>query len=196
MLDFPRWKVIWIWLLLLAGVALAIPSLMPERVAKQLHLDGMSRINLGLDLQGGSHLLLEADTADLAKQNLQKMEDTIRTEMRRGDPKISIGDISTSNGQLSFLVRDVSQLDAAVERARAQTQAAGLSGQRDWEVTVADSTRELRELAEELTEVLALWAAGTINPRIDGTYPFTKAADAHRRILSHGNTGKIVLIPD
>jgi preprotein translocase subunit SecD len=141
MLDFPRWKVIWIWLVLLAGVALAIPSLMPDRVAKQLHLDGMSRINLGLDLQGGSHLLLEADTADLAKQNLQKMEDTIRTEMRRGDPKISIGDISTSNGQLSFLVRDVSQLDAAVERARAQTQAAGLSGQRDWEVTVADSTR-------------------------------------------------------
>ena len=141
MLDFPRWKVIWIWLVLLAGVALAIPSLMPESVAKQLHVDGMPRINLGLDLSGGSHLLLEADTADLAKQNLQKMEDTIRTEMRRGDPKISIGDISTSNGQLSFLVRDVSQLDAAVERARAQTQAAGLSGQRDWEVTVADSTR-------------------------------------------------------
>jgi NADPH:quinone reductase-like Zn-dependent oxidoreductase len=51
-------------------------------------------------------------------------------------------------------------------------------------------------LSQELTEVLALWAAGTINPRIDGTYPFTKAADAHRRILSRGNTGKIVLIPD
>jgi NADPH:quinone reductase-like Zn-dependent oxidoreductase len=51
-------------------------------------------------------------------------------------------------------------------------------------------------LSQELTEVLALWAAGTIEPRIDGTYPFTKAADAHRRILSHGNTGKIVLISE
>jgi NADPH:quinone reductase-like Zn-dependent oxidoreductase len=50
-------------------------------------------------------------------------------------------------------------------------------------------------LAEELTEVLALWAAGTITPRIDATYPFDQAADAHRRILSHGNTGKIILIP-
>ena len=141
MLDFPRWKVLWIWFVLLVGVALAIPSLMPERVAKQLHVDGLSRINLGLDLAGGSHLLLEADTTDLAKQNLQKMEDTIRTEMRRGDTKIGIGDISTSNGQLSFFVRDVSQLDAAFERARAQTQAAGLSGQRDWNVAVVDSTR-------------------------------------------------------
>jgi NADPH:quinone reductase-like Zn-dependent oxidoreductase len=50
-------------------------------------------------------------------------------------------------------------------------------------------------LTQELTEVLALWAAGTIAPRIDATYPFAKAADAHRRILSHGNTGKIILTP-
>jgi NADPH:quinone reductase-like Zn-dependent oxidoreductase len=50
-------------------------------------------------------------------------------------------------------------------------------------------------LTQELTEVLALWAAGTIAPRVDGTYPFAKAADAHRRILSHGNTGKIILTP-
>ena len=50
-------------------------------------------------------------------------------------------------------------------------------------------------LAQELTEVLALWAAGTITPRIDATYPFTQAAEAHRRILSHGNTGKIILTP-
>ena len=141
MLDFPRWKVISIWLALLAGVALAIPSLMPDRVARQLHLDGLPRINLGLDLQGGSHLLLEADTADLVKQNLQKMEETIRTEMRRNNPKIDIGDISTSNGQLSFFVRNVSQLDAAVEKARAQTTAVGVTGQRDWNVQVVDSTR-------------------------------------------------------
>jgi synaptic vesicle membrane protein VAT-1 len=50
-------------------------------------------------------------------------------------------------------------------------------------------------LTAELTEVLALWAAGTITPRIDATYPFAKAADAQRRILAHGNTGKIVLTP-
>jgi synaptic vesicle membrane protein VAT-1 len=50
-------------------------------------------------------------------------------------------------------------------------------------------------LADELTEVLALWAAGTIAPRIDATYPFAQAADAQRRILAHGNTGKIVLTP-
>ena len=141
MLDFPRWKRVLIWGVLLLGVLLAIPSLMPESRAAQLGLDRMPRINLGLDLSGGSHLLLEADTADLAKQNLGKMEDTIRTEMRRADPPIDIGDISTDGGKLSFMVRDVSQLDAAVERARAQTTAVGVTGQRDWNVSVVDSTR-------------------------------------------------------
>jgi NADPH:quinone reductase-like Zn-dependent oxidoreductase len=50
-------------------------------------------------------------------------------------------------------------------------------------------------LTGELTEVLALWAAGQITPRIDATYPFTKAADAHRRIISRANTGKLILTP-
>jgi preprotein translocase subunit SecD len=141
MLDFRPWKVISIWLVLLAGVVLAIPSLMPESTAKSLGLGGFSRISLGLDLSGGSHLLLEADTADLAKQNIAKMEDTILTEMRRASPAIDIGDISTANGQLSFFVRNIAQLDAAVEKARAQTQAVGVTGQRDWDVRVVDSTR-------------------------------------------------------
>jgi preprotein translocase subunit SecD len=61
--------------------------------------------------------------------------------MRRGDPKIDVGDISTSGGSLSFLVRDSSQLDAAVERVRALTQGVGITGQRDWDVRVVDSTR-------------------------------------------------------
>ena len=141
MLDFPRWKRFLIWGVLALGVLLALPSLMPERTAAALHLAGMPRINLGLDLSGGSHLLLEADTADLARQNLGKMEDTIRTEMRRASPAIDIGDISTDGGRLAFMVRDVAQLDAAVERARAQTQAVGVTGQRDWNVGVVDSTR-------------------------------------------------------
>ena len=50
-------------------------------------------------------------------------------------------------------------------------------------------------LTRELTEVLALWAAGTVTPRIDLAFTFDKAAEAHRRILAHGNTGKIILTP-
>jgi NADPH:quinone reductase-like Zn-dependent oxidoreductase len=50
-------------------------------------------------------------------------------------------------------------------------------------------------LSEEFRAVLALWDAGAIKPRIDGVYPFTEAAAAHRRILQRQNIGKIVLTP-
>jgi len=46
-----------------------------------------------------------------------------------------------------------------------------------------------------LQAVLALWDQGKVKPLIDRTYPFAEAAAAHRRILQHQNTGKIVLEP-
>jgi len=141
MLDFPRWKVLWILFVLAVGVGLAIPSLIPEATIDQLGLQKMPRINLGLDLSGGSRLLLEAETSDIAKQRLQQMEESVRTEMRRQIPQIDIGDISTAGGRLSFFVRDVARLDAAVERIRTLTQPVGLGGQRDWNVQVVDSSR-------------------------------------------------------
>ena len=141
MLDFPRWKVWSILLILIAGILLAIPSLMPETTAKQLGIGGMPRINLGLDLSGGSHLLLEADTGDVAKQRLDLIEDSVRTEMRRATPEIEIGDISTSGGALSFFVRDATRVDAAVEKLRMLTSPVGVTGQRDFDVRVVDSSR-------------------------------------------------------
>jgi preprotein translocase subunit SecD len=142
MLDFPRWKVWAVSLLLLLGIAFAIPSFFPEsQVAKVPAFVPSARINLGLDLAGGSHLLLEADTSGVAAQRLEVMEESVRTEMRRASPRIEIGEISTSGGQLSFMVREPSQVDAAVELVRTLTQPAGLTGQRDWNVNVMDMNR-------------------------------------------------------
>src|SRR3546814_18166220 len=90
-----------------------------------------TRVNLGLDLSGGSHLLLEASTQDVAKQRIANMEEQVRTELRRGDTKIAIGDISSRDGKLSFMVRNPSQVDAAVERIRPLTRGAGQIG-RAW----------------------------------------------------------------
>ena len=141
MLDFPRWKVVSIVALLAALCSLALPSLVPERFAPAW-LARAPRINLGLDLAGGSYLMLEADTADLANARLETMRDQVSTEMRRGTPRIDIGDISTRGGQLSFLLRDPSQVDAARERLLGITgSGAGLTGQRQWDIQVVDTSR-------------------------------------------------------
>ena len=142
MLDFPRWKVWNICLFLGVMALLAVPSFLPERtVAAWPKWVPSPRVNLGLDLAGGSYILLEADTKDVATARLDAMREQVLTEMRRGNPRIAIGDISTRGGQLSFMVRDVAQVDAARERLLPMTTGAGLTGQRDWDISVVDSTR-------------------------------------------------------
>jgi preprotein translocase subunit SecD len=140
MLDFPRWRIWMLNTLIILGVLCAIPSVLPTHiraeVAKYLPTP---TINLGLDLAGGSHILLEADTSQLAATRLESLEDSVRTAMRRADPRIAIGDVSRANDQLSFVVTDMSQIDAAREALLSVTSNA--TGGRDWNIGVNDGNR-------------------------------------------------------
>ena len=139
MLDFPRWKVWLVSLVVAIGVILSIPSLIERTPAAAAWPSWLPqyKISLGLDLNGGSHLLLEADSSDALKQRVQAMEDEVQTELRR-DPRIDIGDISVAGGRLSFMVRNPTQVDAAVERLRNLTKPVALTGNRDWDVQVVE----------------------------------------------------------
>jgi preprotein translocase subunit SecD len=190
MLDFPRWKVWGIALICAIGVALAIPSLFPaSQVEGWPKWLPSPRINLGLDLAGGSHLLMEAETGDIAKQRIEVMEETMRTELRRAAPRIEIGDISSAGGRLSFMVRNPAQLDSAMEIARNQTQPVGLGGQRTWDVRVVDSTRIVMSptqagLDDALDKAMAT-AREVVYNRVDpeGTKEVTVIRQGGNRIL-------------
>jgi len=182
MFDFPRWKVWLVTLTVLAGIVLAIPSLLSkEQVARWPGWLPSARINLGLDIAGGSQLLLEADLADASKQRLQAKEEEVTTELRRGEPRIQIGDVSTSGGKLSFVVRDPTQLDAAFERMRTLSQPQGLTGNRDWEVSTLDGNRI----------VLTPTESGSKQALKDS---LTVARDVVRRRIDPGGTKEITVI--
>lgn len=143
MLDFPKWKVWAVWLSIAACFLLAIPSFVPQDMRERWPgWVPQPVVNLGLDLAGGSSILLEADVADLARTRLSAKRDEIETEFRRQDPRIDIGEISQRDGVISFMVRDVAQVDAARERLLQLTgSGAGMTGQREWTIEVRDSTR-------------------------------------------------------
>jgi NADPH:quinone reductase-like Zn-dependent oxidoreductase len=50
-------------------------------------------------------------------------------------------------------------------------------------------------LREELEELVVLWRAGHVKPRVDAVFPFAEAAGAHRRIAERQNIGKVILVP-
>ena len=190
MLDFARWKVWAISLTIFVGILFALPSIVAgTQIGK--HWPSWlpdNKISLGLDLAGGSHLLFEADLDDTIKQRLATQEEAVTTELRR-DPRIEIGDVSTQGGQLTFMVRDPRQLDAAVERIRTLTRGVGLTGTRDWEVRPLDSSRVAVIPTQEgtatfLKETLTN-ARDIVRRRIDpqGTREATVINQGERRIL-------------
>jgi len=141
MLDFPRWKVIWFWLITAVFAASALPSLTSTMGLAWPSALPEPKVNLGLDLAGGSHILLEADPAQVSAQRIEAMEESVRAKVRQSDKQIRIGDISNKDGALSFVVEDPSKVDATRELVLPLTNGAGLTGQRDWDIQVVDGNR-------------------------------------------------------
>ena len=171
MLDFPTWKRIWLWGLTALIMAAALPSLFSIANLPWPKALPDPMINLGLDLAGGSHILLEADAGQVRAQRLENMEESVRARLKNAEPRIAIGDISSSGGKLAFTVRDVGQVDAAREAIVPLTTGAGLTGQRDWNIEVVDENRfVLTPTAEGLAEAVTLAmdsATEVVRKRID-----------------------------
>ncbi len=71
------------------------------------------QINLGLDLQGGSHLLLEVDTQAVIQERLETLEGEIRTKLRAdfiGYTGLDIGE----DQAVHLRIRDLAQMQLAV----------------------------------------------------------------------------------
>ena len=190
MLDFPRWKVLSIFGFLAVLMALAIPSFFPEDMTKGWPVH--PRINLGLDLAGGSYLLLEADTSQLVTDRVNLMSDSVATAMRKA-PRIDVGDITTDGGKVSFMLRNVAQLEDARQRLSQMTTGAQMTGQRDWDIQVVDSTRFVitptKAGVDEAIDSAMSGATEVVRRRIDslGTREPT--------ILRQGATRIVVQVP-
>ncbi|MEG9861385.1 MAG: protein translocase subunit SecD [Parvularculales bacterium] len=84
MLYFARWKIILIIVICLGGVLFASPNVLPRFVLGEFP-DWIphQQVNLGLDLRGGSHLLLEVDMGAVSKERLEVLRDDVRVALRQ-----------------------------------------------------------------------------------------------------------------
>ncbi|QWC57638.1 protein translocase subunit SecD [Erythrobacter sp. 3-20A1M] len=139
MLEFPRWKKIWLWAITILVMLAAVPSLASLTGTRWPASLPDPTVNLGLDLAGGSHILLEADAKQVARQRLQNMEEAVRTAMRDAEPAIGIGDVSTQGGRLSFMLENSADIDRAREVLTPLMNGQGMT--REWDLSVVDTSR-------------------------------------------------------
>src|SRR5258707_6724874 len=95
MLYFTRWKALAIILTALVVCLCAVPNFFPEATVKGWPAWAQRRLVLGLDLQGGSYLLLEVDSNYVKKEKLEQIRDDVRRALR--DAKIGYTGLAVRN---------------------------------------------------------------------------------------------------
>jgi preprotein translocase subunit SecD len=152
MLNVSRWKAWSFGLICLFAILAALPSFLPERHAAWLGPLAGNHINFGLDLAGGSELLLEAKTTDFARQRIEAMEDTIRTELRRTN--MGIDQVSTAGDQLTFVVTNPAQVADVNRKVREMVQPGTFGGTQEWEVSSEGQRITLKPTAAGLSAAI------------------------------------------
>jgi len=181
MLYFTRWKALAIILTALAVCLCAVPNFFPEATVKGWPAWAQRRLVLGLDLQGGSHILLEVDANAVKKDKLDQVRDDVRRTLR--EAKIGYTGLATRPDSVEVRVKDT-DLQNALTKLRELSQPLGgllgTSGQRSLDVSDAGGglirlavpqaavTERIRQAVEQSIQIVErrVNQLGTVEPSI------------------------------
>ena len=91
MLNVSKWKILFVIGVCFTAIYFLIPNLYGKSEVTALsNFFSKKQVNLGLDLQGGSHLLLEVDTKSVLKEKSEDLVDDVRKSLRKSKIKYSI----------------------------------------------------------------------------------------------------------
>lgn len=120
MLHFSKSKIAWILGVCLIGVIFALPNVLPSSVTeKSWYIGPKNTINLGLDLQGGAHLLLEVQVDVVYRERLENLKSDVRRALRNREENIRIQHGTRVSGDvLRVMITDPSQMDLAMTQLK------------------------------------------------------------------------------
>ena len=137
MLYFTRWKAAAIVLTALVVCLCAVPNFFPPQVVDSWPKWAQRHVVLGLDLQGGSHILLEVDTKAVRKEKLEVLRDDVRRVLR--DARIGYTGLVVRGNSAEVRIREGASPDLAQAKLATLSQPLGgmlsATGQRNLDVT-------------------------------------------------------------
>ena len=114
MIHYPTWKKIVVAVVCLLGFVLSAPNLLTDKqIAAMPGWIPHQKVNLGLDLRGGSHLLLDVDVSSIFRERLESMVDGIRDALLKEKPRIGYRQLGITGDCAGFTVRNPEDLSRA-----------------------------------------------------------------------------------
>src|SRR2546430_9050904 len=123
MLYISKWKAAAILLTALICCLFAVPNFFPESMVKRWPAWAQRHIVLGLDLQGGSHILLEVDANDVRRQKLLALQDDVRRVLREARIGLTRAPVIRGNS-VEVIIRE-SDLQQGLAKLRELSQPLG-----------------------------------------------------------------------
>jgi protein-export membrane protein SecD len=155
MLYIPTWRIVATAVVVALGVLFAIPTFLPAGQVEKWPGVFRQQINLGLDLQGGSHLLLEVDVAAVLREKLESIVEQVRTAMR--NERINYIGLGANSDSVRLQLRDTNDIERARTTLRAIAQPVSLGSllgttARDTAVAIDEAGRVRITLTREAIE--------------------------------------------
>ncbi|MEN8237218.1 MAG: protein translocase subunit SecD [Pseudomonadota bacterium] len=111
MIQISKWKLMFLSAICVLGIFFASPNFFDRERVQETFPEWLQPVNLGLDLQGGSQLLLEVDVEAGLKDYLDGSVDGVRTAFR-GD-KIGYTGLGVRKNAIRFKLRKLEDRDRA-----------------------------------------------------------------------------------
>jgi protein-export membrane protein SecD len=113
-LHYERWKIIAVCASVIIAALLSIPNILPKAQQEILSNYGLRPMTLGLDLQGGSNVLLEVDRKDLVEQVKQQLSGDMRGVLR--EARIAYSGIQRTANGVSVNISKPEDMEKAKEQ--------------------------------------------------------------------------------
>src|SRR5581483_3735182 len=101
----------------------AVPSFLPEKMVESWPKWAQRHIVLGLDLQGGSHILLEVDAPAVRKEQVQSLLDDVRRVLR--EARIGYTGLVARGNSVEVRVRESKDVETALAKLRQLSHSVG-----------------------------------------------------------------------
>jgi preprotein translocase subunit SecD len=171
MLYFANWKILLICGVCALGVLFSLPNLFsPAQLAWLPSQIPHKQVALGLDLRGGSYLLLEVDVGAAQREQLNSIIDNVRDVLR--NEKIGYTGLNVEGDAITFTIRDSDRFEdaraalAKIDPSLTVDIAAGGAGKMQFSAQATDARRS--QAVEQSIEIIRrrIDETGTKEPTI------------------------------